>query len=572
MPSPRVIIEVSPSALEVATCRGGSIVGRCRTELTLGQWPETWTDGLSQLDAALARAVEELKCQSLPATVIYQGPTPGAVVSITSCATAAGLAAATSAAKLALSNLASFPTTANPSAVSPLYRDRAGDVPHLHMVAAADTAEVTSAISEWLARGGLGFDGTLPAEVAAMLASIEHGESQPPTNHVHAVLWIAGHTSVLSAVHKGRLVLVRPISAGADLLAEALTRPLRPRDGGESSQAITLDRVQARELLRRAGIPAPTQPIPGLEAFDGSAALPWLQPVLQRLALEIKQSLRFGVAEADRASVRLSVAGAGPSIPNLQSTLARLAGVMEAGVCGPCSTHVDAVSLRAHLPLLRTAGADAHRVARTLRRAMLVGVVAAAGLLAFDGVTTRQTLANQRNRLVSVRQQLAGIDSIDASNHTTLASYAAARALQSRVESKLGDAPDWAAAMRLIGKATPSSLRIQELTMLTQVPPALAPAAPDAPPPPPPAPAGGVCTLRGYVFDQNIDGPATIRAYMQKLQGSPLVESVNLTSTQRTRLDGTEGQAFELRITFVGVPVLPTSRPRAVSNAEEARP
>ena len=108
--------------------------------------------------------------------------------------------------------------------------------------------------------------------------------------------------------------------------------------------------------------------------------------------------------------------------------------------------------------------------------------------------------------------------------------------------------------------------------MLTQAPAAIVAASPDTPPPPPPAPAGGVCTLRGYVFDQGIDGPAAIRAYMQKLQGSPLVESVNLTSTQRTRLNGADGQAFELRIAFVGVPVLPTSRPRAVSIAEESRP
>lgn len=571
MPSQRVIIEVSPSALEVAVCRGGSILRRCRTELTLGQWPATWTDGLSQLDAALADAVTQLKCGGHPATVIYQGPTPGAVVSITSCAASAGTAAATNAATLALSNLASFPIDANPSVVEPLYRDRSGSVPQLHMIASADSEAVIAAISGWLDRAKLRFDGVMPAEVAAMLAAVEYGDELASTEHVHAALWIAGHTSALAAVHRGRLLLLRPISAGSDLLAEALTRPLRVRDAAATPQSITLDRSEARTLLSRAGIPAAGQPMPGLEACDGTAALPWLQPVLQRLALEIKQSLRFGVAEADRANVRLSLTGPGALVPNLQGTLARLSGVLEADASTTPRSHIDAVVRRAELPCLLSAERCTERAVHTLRRAMLVGVTAAAGLVAFDGLATRQTLSDQRARLVMIRQQTAG-GSLDASHHTTLMSYTAARSLQSRVESRLGDAPDWAAALRLIARTTPSSLRIQDLTMHNQSPPAATTPAPDEPPAPPPPPAGGVCTLRGYVFDKSVDGATTIRNYMQKLQGSPLVESVNLTSTQRTRLDGTEGQAFELRIAFVGVPVLPAARSRAVSVAEESRP
>lgn len=533
-------MDISASALEVAVWRGHAAVASRRHEFDRTDWPADWPSALAESRTLLANTVAELQASGLPATVVFS--TPGAVIAINACPLSAGKVAAVQAGSLALANVATVPIASGPSDVRILHVDApasnpgsspapAAASPRIHTIAAAAPDADVARLTEWAAQSGLVVDATVPAEAALAHETVRlaTGGERPI-----AVLCVGEHVSVLAVGCAGRLELIRSIAAGSQSIVEALLRPIRPSGNRD---AIQLDHAAARRMLADVGIPEAGRSLPDMPGCTGAVILPLLQPIMQRFAIELKQSLRFGVDEATRATITLRLTGSGANVPGLGAALARQASI---GLHTPAGSEPTATpsSITANatdvLPTL-LAGSDSNQLTiRGLRRALLAGVAAAGALLAVDGVMTRLSLRAEQQRLEAIRANSAGNRTLTDLQDQALESRLAATALHRQISRTLGTTPDWGASLRVLADLVPPTVRVLEARLSDHGTP--------------------TCNLNAYIrLDQTVDAAGEIRRFVDAISHHPIVSAVRLGNTQRGNVRGNEAQTFELSIEFVAV-------------------
>lgn len=459
------------------------------------------------------------------ATVLYSGPT--AVAGLFSLPRSLTPRRALQAATLALADVADFPLSDHPHQACVVGRDAPGEAAHQHVLALADLDATLSALESAVRSAGWRADGCVPAE-ATMIAAVARAGVQASSSGPELFLYLGEHGSVLGAAWRGGLKFVRQVGLGTERLVEAMCSP------AQDSQT----RQAARRALFEEGIPV-RQGVDLSEGSGGSGMLPRLAPVLQRLAMEIRQSLRFGFEERDRRDATLTVLGRGACVPHLAATLADLAqvrlargpagdatpgeGLVETWLrCGP------AVALQANA----TRRLGEHR---RVRRALVVGTSLAVLAVGWDALATRWDLTRTREELSRLQARLEIARPALGLRETSLAIQAGAAAAAQRASRRLGTVAPWDACLTLITRATPSGVRLHDITLTHE---------------------GETITARlsGSVRHTGTgegNGGAAIRAYMDALAATPLVRQCRLAGTQRSG-DGTV-QVFDIALTLEGV-------------------
>lgn len=556
----RAILEVSPSRITLAVVRAHKVTASRTHHFDCSEWPNPWTDALAQRTQALRTMVQDLECAGAHTTIIYSAP--GSLASVVACPSSAGLANAERAARLALANVADFPIELSTSGTVCLLTETrqknaiAPGIPNTHILVAADAEERTQPLCDWATEAELTPLRLINAECLAFADAVRTVTAKGEQS-VRALLWFGEHTSVLVAGLPGRLLLIRSLSAGSEALVEALTATLRP--AGSGAPGVTLSRDQARRVLHAIGVPNLDQPVPNHPELQGSALLPHLQPIIQRLSIEIKQSLRFSVPELLRPTVRLGIGGAGPRIPRLDEVLARTAGFPVL----PADQGEHAQCLAELLPktpdfVINVAPREVRAVlaARRVRTALMAGVGCAALLVGFEFISATSEVSAARAKLTqvtsSVQQRAGAADSLQRA----VAAEAALRATEARVRTTLAEVPAWAELLAFLASAPPS-LRLTSVELRSD------------------AKAGHRAVLTGRVrFKDAPDAPAVINQFISTLSSVPLVDSVRLGGTQRGQTDAGEVQSFEINVALVGVPA-PAARTEpatASASPKEAAP
>lgn len=561
----RVIIELSPSRIEVATMRNGALGEWRRERVARAEWPSPFTTVLPEAAGVIGKLLAEMGVAAASGTVIYS--TPGSVTGLTSCAASINTAGAEQAAMLALTNLADFPIEDAPSDSCTLLIDKAsrkrGDsdspMPQRHILACADSEDRAAALSEALALPGLSIDGLVPAEAVAMADAIRQATAPPETDGIAAVIWLGEHSTSLAVGTSGRLFFVRTINAGTEALAEVLCRPLRSRDA--EAAPVSLSHEEARTLLLSIGVPAPDALIPGHPNLLGSALLPHLQPILQRLSIEIKQSLRFGVSEGDRARVRLRLAGPGAAVPGLGDAISRVSGFAFDAVIDdnrPPDAHDSScgglIAALSRCPTLNIAILPAQIrqsiKLRKARKALFIGAALAVAYVGHETVDAYIALRAERARLVALTSAMASSQGPMAVRQNAMSSCAAMADAERRLRKALEQSPDWATMLEVISHATPAEMRLTSLDMTRN-------------------PTRCAIDMRGHIrFEEVSDPAALIRAYVQKLESVPLIDGVRLGAASRAPLGGHDSQNFSLTIGVLPLPPVSDQHATAVVQTE----
>lgn len=546
----RVYVEVSPSRLEVVAVTGGSAASRMEHPATV-DWNAQWPGVLAGLDGPLARMVGELGATGCPATIVYSGPT--ATAGVFPCPAIAGKAAVDQAARLALTGLCSFPLDDNASQVVSLRTDASQkqtdgtQTPvQTHTLGVADTDASAEAVAQWASRAGLTVERLVPAEAAGMIAALRAAEAVAAGGEVRAALFFGEHASVLAAVHGERLSFVRSLGVGTESLVDALIRPIRPRgsaEDGTSRSPITLDRDAARVLLEASGIPAADQVIDKQRGIEGAAVLPLLQPVLQRVAIEVKQSLRFGIEEAAKSPVRLVVIGPGATIPRLSEIVARQCG-LETAATGPGPVGDAGCGLIAGLrraadvaPGILPRSLERAGMLRLVRHGVWAGLAASVCLVAWDAYSVRSALGREQARLEQLQRQAAPMTNSTPMQEQAQAARDRVSAFDEKIREQMGEWVDWSAVLALLGERTPESVRLTGLELS--------------------AASGASCKLSGYVDSASaMEAASVIGGYMTALGAAPVVRSVDLGTTQHVRRENKDVQQFELSINLIGLPAV----------------
>lgn len=518
------------------------------------EWPTPFTTALPELQTTLSKLLSDLKIAHASATLI--STSPGSVALVAPIPSAVSPASAEQAARLALTGTADFPVDDAPSDTLRLHADApnksktpASDAdnsgPQQHILACADAEERVAALCAMLETVGLTVDRVIPAEAVAIADLVSSTVLAGSTTKVACNIWLGEHFSTIAAATNGRLLFVRTISTGTEMLVDALQRPLRARDLDQPPTA--LGQADARALLLKVGIPAPDAEIPGQPLLVGSALLPHLQPLVQRLSVEIKQSLRFGVGDAQRSAVQLSFMGPGSVVPNLPQTIARLAGFPD--LADPAAnSHHDAddsstgglIAALARQPALSISLLPSDRrhvkTLRRVRKAILIGSAFAAAFVAYEAVDAHARLSQLKAQLAADSARIQADAPKLAEREQAAQASIALSAVEQRVRSAMASSSDWSPALSALSFATPETIRINTLAMQSNS-------------------DSSSISVRGHVrLHPSVSPTSLIREYVTTLQQLPIVQSVTLGATSRASIGGHDAQAFELSIALVPLP------------------
>lgn len=547
--SHHVTIEVSPSRLELAFHHGRGVTASKVLRLVSRPDDELFPESLDLLAVPLRQLVAELGCAGRRAVVVYQSGTSPVLVN--SLPVNLSAAETEGAARLGLAGVADFSLEHAAVELCPLFVDSpsgGAERPSrmAHVLGAAEAATTMETIAAWVEGAGLVFQGAIPAAAVAL-----HGAAHSAwkvgrrAGESAAVLWIGEHGSAIACMTEGSLRFARLVGVGLEALIDAMCQPLRAND--ESESPITLDRAAARGLLATVGIPSADVELPGLPGFRGSALLPVLQPALQRMSIETKQSLRFGLPESERAGVRLLIVGPGAAVPGLAHWLSRQCSLQLIEPATPCGGSLESSAETGILASVSAAGSTlpilvperlALRARRTRARiAVAVGALIAGGWVAAEGYSARTELQREGARLALLERAAREHESVTRIQAATLAARMMLESTEARIAQSLGVGADADGVLQAISLGAPETVRIGTIELSTEK-------------------SGIVCRVSGHVRMSESDDPtADIARFVEAINAVPIVRRARLGSTQRTRIDGAQSHAFDLSVELVPIPL-----------------
>lgn len=539
---PQALLHISATHLTLARLSRGGGLSRRRV-IERAATDESWAERMAALEAPLQRLVEELRCAGARTMVVSDSP--GATVEMQS--TPVGGRAARHAAFLALHDATSLHPS-DPVVVSEVGKDGAGAPRRTHTLAVSDSAACAEASLDLARRVGLKPMAIAPV-AAVTLAESATTALANRTREPLATLRIEDRYSTLAVSSHRRLHLLRLIDLGLDRLQEALTRPVL-RDG----QELALTEHEARAMLERFGVPDVDDIVDTDRGFRGGDVLPLLQPVLQRLVVEVKQSLRFGLNDEDRSRLRLRLEGAGAATHGLGEIIAQETGI--ALDKGDSMTDAEPLQALRHAAIVRRFNVMPPRLVQSkmMRRAqvgMVVGSALAVSLLSLEAawnIWMTRSLDARLAALTPVTEQ------IDANIERHAAAQRELALLRKAATSIFTDAPPrahWAAWLAELSRAAPVAIRLHSVSGAIDNGATI-------------ARIDGVASGNGAEESRD-----AITHMLDALRDCPLVESVTLDGVRRADGGDDAAHAFSATIALRTTPVAPPAAPAQMAEVTD---
>lgn len=545
MHRPRIVIELSPSRLEVAIQSGRAAVAVHRERLCLPKYGERWEQTLASLQQALTNAIEKHHLQGAEATLLYISPT--AATNVFSCAARIGRAKALSAGRLALAEAVDFPLTENPHDVRQLAKDKPShqddDRPsQIHTLGIADRQTTVSAAADWIRSAGLTLASLVPMEAPTLAAAVQCAVEHRNEGATVA-LYIGEHVSAMAATSGGRLRFVRRMGIGLEAFVDALLREVAT---APDAPPVRLSSTQAQQILLAFGIPVRGQVVEPTIGLQSDVVLPLLQPLVQRCVLEIRQSLRFGLSEQERAGARLLLCGPGASLPRFAEVLADQCQLQGPGSGEPApiepgfaSSERGIIAAWHGVQSLRIGllpdDLSRDRMMKRVRRGMAAGAAAAGVVIAADGIVTRYDLSQERQNLHSLETRIASARGARDMNAQFLKVRSGVTSAQNRANQRVTSDPPWDAVLIMLAQMTPEDIRLTEIHLTTER-------------------SGPTCRIQGHA-PLGLGNTATaLQRYMDTLAELPIVRHSSLGATNRIQLARGTVQQFEITLLLVDLP------------------
>lgn len=544
MAKAQLVIELSPTRLEVAVIRRGRVAEARALRHHTPQWAEQWPAVLSSLDAPLRELVQALGVSGASAVILCSTPT--AASNFHACPATIGRAQALDAARLSLTAVASYSIDDNPASVLACAApgSRVDHAQH-QTFAASESDDTAQALFGWARRAGLKPRSLVPIEGVSLHAAVRAAcEPSASPAACRAVLWLGEHSSALAVGGPDGLSFARSLSLGIDALAAAMTRPIQ-RKSGATDDLITLTIDDARAILQTHGIPKPTDLIDPARALDGAAILPMLQPVIQRLSIEIKQSIRYGLTDDQRGSLEFRLVGPGSTIrcaaeiferhalqrepkPSTAHDDAPQANISSSSINGPIAAWL--MGCGSSLDLSPIAHRERLAESRISRR-LTAGLAIAALAVAVEGTFVWMDL--RLHERIDHPYSLARIQTLQTIHAATTAS----QALEAQISRSLAPHPRIAPVLETLASTRPPPLQLTNLRF-----------GPDEN-------AMLSLSLEGVALlpDQS-DAAKEFKRWIDRLEAVPVFHSVSLSSTHRQSQGDSESQHFELAAKVLPVP------------------
>lgn len=536
MSKQHVIVEILPSLVAVRVTRRGEVVAHREEALDRSDWGGSWMAAQELLGAAMERLVDATGTRGCAATIVYDVPGTSCVVTraVAKVPTAQALESACLAAESSLAESESDAV----SAAHELHRSKGADGGTVHYLACAERDDTLTSLVAIAEAAGLRVYAVAPHDACAITEAVANtmGGDQRP----RVVCWIGRHSMAVAISREGQLLTARSVNIGLASLVDAMLRS----PGKESALALPTVRTRAEawEFLLGTGIP---MPVPGNGNPSGhvaSAILPLLQPVLQRVAIEIKQSLRFEVEAGVREEAVLTLAGPGRFCPGLLETLGRYVGVEIASGAVLASAREHGASFAVAdssmaVPALLPVRVGHRRIVGRVRGGLAVGCTLALALAMQSRFWALKDIQAAQGELSGLSEQLknAKLASDDEQRLLQVQSHVALA--RGWMNKQVGDGPSVSAMLHLLSSISVPEICIRslDLTSNTTGTPQL--------------------VLFGMTpTESEGDAADAIRRYLASLEQSPLVVGAKLGATQRVEVEGRTVQSFSVTMDLATIP------------------
>lgn len=530
-----IAIALTPAAIRGAVMVGGRIEKSERIRLDNTRWQEAWKEGLRPLDSALSALVQKLGAG--PGSLVrlaYVGPRTRVDV----CTVPArGQAALNAACLTATSN---WPESRDAlRAMDVLLEEPATkeQPARSHVLVMLEDVGSVNVLHAWIARAGLRCTEIAPSQGLAVRGALKmargSGSSSP-----EAIVWIGEDVVGIVARAAGRVEVIRAVDLGFAPLVDAVMHA-----GAVAGRAIGPE--EASRLLCTAGVPYRGQTMDAEGTLPGSAVLPLMQSVIQRLVVETKQTLRFALGEADAVRASVVLGGPGASIPGLGETLASQLDRPVALQSESNARGTDAIELGPLPDLLEmkrgTSLVPPVEYARRRQRGLLMcsacGLFLAAGLVSADALRTSREVGRLTAEMAALKPQLDDMEA-RATRRQQSSMLAGQLASLSKTASQLaGERAGWAAALGALSRAPLAGIELDDVSG-----------------------SGGrdgseaELVIHGRVENPAAEGGDVLGALLAEFTRSPLVDSARVGSTRTEMTEDGKVQRFSLIVKLRTLP------------------
>ncbi len=306
----KLAIVLTPDYLSVARVSRGSIKQAERIELDPNKWDESWSGGLHAFDQALRQVLSRIGRvgKSWDAEVFYSSTDCICRVDISELDQAASIEAMVKGLKQSVGRK-------NPASAKSIYSDEKASV----VIGAADSDTNLQKLYAWLNRNKISAKRILPLSASVVRQAARQSLLGPEDT---VVLYLSNRSSVIGYSEKGSPKLLRLVDLGynsiADLYHKLSIENMDSEDHGQSvltGEPQTVAEPGDMQLFRHA---IPLDKDKSGQQFD--VLMPSMSPILQRICIEIKQTLRF-TGSIDSAPSKLLICGPGAAIPNIAVAL-----------------------------------------------------------------------------------------------------------------------------------------------------------------------------------------------------------------------------------------------------------
>lgn len=529
-PRTKLVLSLTPTSLKGAVVRGSRIVRAEKVGIDTSVWNQAWDQNLVPLDRHLRQLLARLAADGANAniTLIYSG-SQSVVQSheIPGSREDARRAALLKARESVGSSLITDAVVLAKSAGKPA---------HWIVLTVSDREEQTNKLYAWINRCGGNAVALVPEAACVAEAAVRRVLS---ADEVTACCFMGHGWSAITCGSSKGLYLVRGFEFGHRVISDVFQRALDPEGQAE-------DRDLGEHAMFESGLPFKSSQIsPELR----SKVLPLVAPVLQRFCVEVKQTLRFGMA-AGSAPTTLLLDGPGAAIGHLPASVTE---TINMHVClapgleprtlpqpfeDGSTERAKALSPVGGIRLIPNAALE-QRSATLLTRALVGGTLAAGLLLAGELAYTIHRERSLDPSFAKLAPSLAALTRENDMRQRIDAISTTAGSAAREVVAICGPSPDWVGTLAMIASAANDQISFDEIDgQANQL--------------------GGQIRLRGSCVDTDDTAVSGImNAMVRRFQSHPLVVSVEQGSTNRS--EGNNGMVVRsFTITLV---VRPQSMP-----------
>lgn len=359
--------------------------------------------------------------------------------------------------------------------------DRDGHRQTLILVGAARAADVARVLR--VVRGA-GLEPVAVGSAAESLANLAYHARLSAEGETTVHVDIGGDSTILNLLHGRMLRFSREVDIGGDAFTHALMRPIITAEGARQ-----LEYEQAEDVKKSGGYPREDEDVPLPHGVRSSDVLPLLEPVLQRLTMEVARSCDYlrelvGGGDVDR----IVLTGTASRMRNLDAALAENLGlpVVRMDPVARATAHWH-LSIRDRgdtdpagfamllgysvgqqqpvnlIPREYWTERFADRV-RRVRRTFAPAAIAAALCVFLAAVPIQRTYDGAERSLCEASEQLRA----RMERHAATAAKTADRlARAARATAARGRVLPWVGVMKELAAALPTSVRMTALSMFS---------------------------------------------------------------------------------------------------------